>query len=658
MSAVYGALAAPGRTLDPADLAAMGPALERWGVDLAAGPLTDHAVALGPSPRLTADGDVVVVADARIDNRTELCRELDIPTAEASGLADDELILRAYRHWGADCAARLAGAFAFAVWDARRSTLVLARDHLGLRPLFYRQAADRFLFATDVEAILACPGVPRIPDETAVVADFVEHYAILRERSFYSGIAKVAPGERLTIRPGATPERTAYWVPGPREPLVLARPEDYAEALRDALTVAVEATLRTDRKVAAHLSGGLDSAAVALLAHDQLTARGAGLARGFSWSPPPRAGDPEGDERGRVLALAAAMGIPVTWMELTPADLQAHFERDVALAPSQATVYEHQLLPGAAADGIGVILSGWGGDEVASYSGYGHVARLVRSGRPLAVWREAAAIARRRGRRGAGILRSVAAQTAGSLAWPVRSRLAARRELRDDLVDWAAVHPDAPGLRREAERLNRAPLEPRAAQIANLAGGHLAIRAEAWAHAAAPFGVDYRFPLLDRRLIDLCLSFPADVWYRGGYNRWVFRTAIAPLLPASLGWADFKDEPARLGSFAAPGIAGWEPEVREGMPEIATLIAEHRRQVRAARARRSAPPAAGLDGGGDGVHGEALPRAVDDVDGHGVRGGGRPGEDLVGPDGQKEVGAVDVGEDLADRLGAPDMPDR
>jgi asparagine synthase (glutamine-hydrolysing) len=359
----------------------------------------------------------------------------------------------------------------------------------------------------------------------------------------------------------------------------------YAAALRESLEVATEAAVRSPSPVVAHLSGGLDSSAVAAIAQRRLRSRGEGLAAGISYSPPARVPGND-DERGRVLRLAEHLGVELQWTELTAAALQADFERDAALLPNASAVYEYLVLPGLVERGAGVVLSGWGGDEVASYSGYGHIGRLLRAGRWGTLWRDGAAIARRRGRTGARVPVSVAAQVATPVirsVMPDRARPLFKlppAELFDDPAAWTGVHPAAPDLRRDALRSMPAGGSPADRQAALLRHGHVTARLESWAYVGARFGVEYRFPLLDRRVIDLCLSFPPEVWVGEGYNRWVFRKAIEPDLPREVVWGDPKWEPARVANYRSLALEGWEPQVRDGMPDTAALLVRYRALLR------------------------------------------------------------------------------
>src|SRR5919202_6412367 len=115
-------------------------------------------------PLVSLDGQRVLVSDARLDNRPELTRELNISATQARELPDSSFILRAYERWGAECAGHLIGDFAFALWDGREQLLLLARSPLGGRALFYHVTPHRFAFATMPKGLFALADIPRTLD--------------------------------------------------------------------------------------------------------------------------------------------------------------------------------------------------------------------------------------------------------------------------------------------------------------------------------------------------------------------------------------------------------------------------------------------------------------------------------------------------------------
>ncbi|HSP56152.1 MAG TPA: asparagine synthetase B, partial [Dehalococcoidia bacterium] len=173
MSGITGIFRRDGRPVESAEIARMGEVMAHRGPD-GSGTWSEGPAALGhlmlhstreslheelPLPR--PGGELVITADARIDNRDELIAALDLNGTARDGMADSELILLAYERWGEGCAERLVGDFAFAIWDGRRQMMFCARDHFGMKPFYYHLSPTLFALGSEIKALLALPGVPR-----------------------------------------------------------------------------------------------------------------------------------------------------------------------------------------------------------------------------------------------------------------------------------------------------------------------------------------------------------------------------------------------------------------------------------------------------------------------------------------------------------------
>ena len=208
---------------------------------------------------------LAVTASARLDDREALCAARGIPHPERRGLSDGALILRAYRRWGFECPHHLLGDYAFAVWDAEHRTLFCARDHIGARPLYYCATANGIVFASDVNAVLAAPGVSDALDESATATWLACPHWQFGARTFFRAIQRLPPGHLLAV--GSGPARVARWWRPENVPPVPAGDDDsVAEAFLDLYARAVEDRVRTPLPVGVHLSGGLDSSSVAVRA--------------------------------------------------------------------------------------------------------------------------------------------------------------------------------------------------------------------------------------------------------------------------------------------------------------------------------------------------------------------------------------------------------
>ena len=490
-------------------------------------PATKEGGRSGSALRIDRGSGLAVVADVRLDDRPALCDALGIPHAERGGLDDRDLIARAWARWGRDCPDHLLGDYAFAVWDRRARTLFCARDHVGVRPFYYAETARGFAFASAVEAVLAAPGVDDRLDESTVATWLVRRNVAAEPRTFFAQVRKLPSGHALEVAAAAPPRLRRHWRPE-RVPRVRRASDDaYAEELLDLGARAVRDRLRGPDPVGAHLSGGLDSSTVAVLAARELRRAGRPPPLAYTWLPPrgrqpAAAGAPEYDVLD---AVCAGEGLRLFHhCEVDPEARLAMLRRDGAYPGRVFSPWEESVQRQAAEHGVRVLLTGWGGDEGVSFNGRGFCAQLLLGGR----WLRLAAECRARG----WGLRRVLGETAAALAPPrLLDRLPLRRSGRSFAYShsfiasafarrqppWAPRRKDAVGVRRT--------------QLIMLQYGHLSALAEILAASGARFGIEYRFPLLDRRLLEFALGLPPEQFRRGGVGRWLMRHAAQSLLP-------------------------------------------------------------------------------------------------------------------------------
>ena len=496
------------------------------------------------SLRFDREAGLAVAADARLDDRDALCDALGVRRAERAALPDGDLILRAWRRWGRRCPDHLLGDYAFAVWDAGRRTLFCARDHAGAKPLYYSLTARSFVFASTVEAVLAAPGVSGALDETTVAESLTRIRLFTTTRTFFRAVRKAPPGHALTVEdasPGLAPRVRVerYW--RPEELALRLRPVSdaaCAEELLDLCARAVESRLRGG-PVGVHLSGGLDSSSVAVLAARGLRRRGRQPPPAFSWLPPLRGSAPsEGHapEYARIDAVCARERLRVFHCQsLEVEDVVSAMRRDGAYPLAVST--EEAVCRRAKEQGVRVLLSGLGGDEGVSFSGRGYCEHLLLGGQ----WRKLAAEGRACGKHPVRLL----ARTVLGLAHPRVPREVARL-LRPRpspyrggrwLIDPAfARRVKPPPVKKGSAGVRRAQL----LRLRKVSG-----RIEGEAASGARHGIDYRYPLLDRRLLEFALGLPPEQFRRGRWSRWLMRYATAPLLPPDVRWNQDKADPAR-----------------------------------------------------------------------------------------------------------------
>ena len=518
----------------------------------------------GQALRFDMEAGLACVADVRLDDRETLCATLGVPQPDRAALADGDLILRAYLRWGAECPTHLLGDYAFAVWNARTRTLFCARDHVGARPFYYATLAEGFVFASAVEAVLAAPGVSDALDEATVAASLTRIGLTTPTRTFFQAVRKLPPGHTLTVdfgsRGGARLQR--YWRP---EHTPRARPasdDAYAAELLDLYAKAVRARLRGPDPIGAHLSGGLDSSSIVVLAARELRRQGRPLPLAFSWLPALGAEPPSASDRpeyARIDAVAAREQVPVFHRSPSVSDMVALLSRDGTYPGVHVHLNEAVVQRCAAQQGVRVLLSGWGGDEGISFNGRGYDAHLLLSGR----WHTLIAASRARDnplhRLLAGVvLRLIHPRLPGTLRRWLRGAEPLRRRW---LIDPAFARRTQP-LPQPAPRF----VGVRRTQLSLLQHGHLQERIEGWAASGARRGIEYRYPLLDRRVLEFALGLPAEQFRRGKWTRWVMRHALRSVLPRDICWHPGKEDPARLEPLL-DAFAGALPVVRRMLEE-------------------------------------------------------------------------------------------
>jgi asparagine synthase (glutamine-hydrolysing) len=216
----------------------------------------------GHQPLANEDGSVVIAFNGEIYNHAELRAELEPRGHSYRTHSDTETIVHAYEEWGVDCVKRLNGMFAFAIWDRPRRRMFVARDRVGIKPLYWTRACGGTVFGSEIKALLAFPGIERRARAASVVEHLTLRYCAA-PATLFEGIHKLPPGHSLTLEPGRE-QLTRWWRPefGPR----LDPSEDDALAeVETRLAASVKSHLMSEVPLGALLSGGVDSSLVVAL---------------------------------------------------------------------------------------------------------------------------------------------------------------------------------------------------------------------------------------------------------------------------------------------------------------------------------------------------------------------------------------------------------
>jgi asparagine synthase (glutamine-hydrolysing) len=317
----------------------------------------------GKQPLPNEDKSVWIVFNGEVYNYHLLRIELESQGHRFRSQSDTEVIVHAYENWGTDCLQRLRGMFAFAIWDERKRRLFLARDRVGKKPLFYADLGNQFIFASELQALLANSDVPREVD-LAGIDEYLSWGYIPAPRTGFRHISKLTPAHYLTldVEPQGWKIRTERYWDLSYLPKLSVTENEAAEQLRDKLTEAVRCRLISDVPLGAFLSGGVDSSIVVGLMAQVSSSPLRTFSIGFD--------EADYNELGYAREVAKRWGTHHTELIVKPDALAVlptlvrHYGEPYADSSAVPTFYLAQLTRSA----VTVALTGDGGDE--NFAGY------------------------------------------------------------------------------------------------------------------------------------------------------------------------------------------------------------------------------------------------------------------------------------------------
>jgi len=537
----------------------------------------------GRQPVSNEDGTVWVVFNGEIYNFQELRQQLKGRGHVFSTHGDTETIVHLYEEYGNHCVDHLRGMFAFALWDERHKRLLVARDRLGIKPLYYAEIGGRILFASELKSILQLPEVGRSFNWSAV-SHLFSFLSTPPTEAIVDGVHKLEPGHLLTASPGGTPVIERYWELS-FEP-DYGKEEDYfVEHVRGLLEESVRLHMVSDVPLGAFLSGGIDSSSIVATAARLTDAPLKTFSIGFS--------EPDYNELEYARVVATRFRTEHHELTLGPdsldrlEDLAWHLDEPFGDSSAIPTFMVSKL----AAQSVKVVLSGDGGDEL--FAGYDKylVEKRERGYTPLPA-----------------LIRTVL----GSIGRTMPDGMRGRNLLRHMSLAGAERYLDACTLfrRDDMKKLFRpdvfellAPYEPWRAKAAYMESGErhwlsnlqgldvnnylpldilTKVDRMSMAHS-----IETRVPLLDHKLVEFAATIPPEMNLRGGTTKYVLKRAMKGILPERIinrpkkGFAVplgywFR---GKLGSYVRDLLLG-ESARRRGFfnaPYIEDLVAQHER---------------------------------------------------------------------------------
>ena len=556
----------------------------------------------GLQPMSAGDGKCWIVFNGEIYNHRELRTELEGRGYAFGTRTDTEVLLQAYREWGEDCLARLQGMYAFAIWDGASRRLFAARDRLGIKPFYYATPGGIFAFASEMKAVLACPGLDTTPDDDAVVGFLIHANCDYGERTLLKAVKALPPGHCLTVHAATGQiDVRGYWQLTPQHANGV-RDSVKLDGLRTLLTSTMQSHLVSDVRAGSCLSGGIDSSTVVSLIGkiwreqpDQATALGDQFLTFTScWKYP------ELDERTYADAVARSAGAESHLVFPSAEDFWETFPKmawhqDMPFA-SLSYYAQWSVMRTARDAGVKVLLDGQGGDEV--FGGYAkfryaYLASLLRSGRLLRFAREAGAMLTQ------GDLYYVLNLRRGYRYLPTRlRRLLGADSLLEGVLraDWdrALAGESTPATRwwryaRAGGGGHTGTSVMQRIQVDDIMMDTLPLLLRMEDRSSMAFSLEARVPLLDHKLVEYGISLPDHLKVHNGWSKFAIREAMRGVLPDAV-----RQRTSKLG-FAAPDRRWLAHDLR---PQVTTLIEDSLRceryvDVAALRRWYASPQAAG-----------------------------------------------------------------
>jgi asparagine synthase (glutamine-hydrolysing) len=496
----------------------------------------------GRQPLSNARGAIWITFNGEVYNFQRLRRELEGLGRSFRTRTDTETIVYAYEQWGVDCLAKLRGMFAFGIWDQRRRRLFLARDRVGKKPLFYAQFGERFLFASELQGILAAGDVPREVDPQAIDA-YLSYGYVPAPYTAFKGVYKLPPAHYLTLdlkQTGIEKRIERYWSLD-YEPKLRIGEDEACEILREKMTEAVRLRMISDVPLGAFLSGGVDSSVVVGLMAKLSGAKVKTFSIGFN--------EAAYDETTHARRIAERWGtehhefiVKPDALSILP-KLVRHYGEPYADSSAIPTFYVAQMTRRH----VTVALNGDGGDE--SFAGYDRYLANYLAERIQAIPGAAAAARalsraipdsidpKSRARRARRFLAVV-----GS---PMAERYPRWLKTFQDEAKLRLYSPEFSGLLNGHSRgsgwLNalfngwptpRRPIHPidaaMAVDVASYLPYDLLVKVDITSMANS---LEARSPFLDHEVMEFAARAPVEIKFRGGRLKNLLKRAFADLLP-------------------------------------------------------------------------------------------------------------------------------
>ncbi len=481
-------------------------------------------------PLVDPTGNRCLTFDGRVDNREELKREFELKGMMLRSDTDAELVLQAYACWGDECPQRIIGDFAFAIWDGPARKLFCARDIHGIKPFYYYLNKQSFFWASELRQFLAVPAIAKRPN-LGMIGEYLIDQVTSLEETLYADIMRLPPAHCLVITAGQT-RKVRYWDIDPTREIRYLTDQEYAEHFLDIFQEAVRCCLRSQAKVGACLSGGLDSSSIVGMVQSLYrTGRAADTGfETFSLIFP----DLPCDERSYIQNVIDKWQLKYNYVQPLIPDYDCCVRQvdkyyDIPDVPNG--IMAAFLEESAQQKGFRVLLTGLGGDEWFTGSSNRYLDLLYQF-KLISLFQQfflelsinsKFAFLR-------SVLKSVLSEALVKVIRNLKRRHQIYKFIRKDFVKNIRL------LERTDTVANRTRFNSfaQADLYRQLANGWRIHALEAEERRASWFQLEYRAPFNDRRLVEFAFALPGEQMLRFNKAKLILRNAMRELLPDSI----------------------------------------------------------------------------------------------------------------------------
>ena len=492
-----------------------------------------------------------IVADVRLDNRATLKKQFGLPYLTT----DYQLILAAYQQYGTKCVQHFIGAFVFVIWDEQQQQLFCARDQMGVKPFNYYFQDGLFVFGTQKKSILALEGVNKEPDWRNIL-NKISSLLVPQNSTPYKHIQILAPAHLLIIEANGL-KIEQYWELDIYKNIVYKKEEDYLAHFNELFHQAIYDRMIFSNGVGTHLSGGLDSSGITSVAHQIAQKKGHPL-HAFSYGVPRNYQSENIDsveENLLAFDLVDYCKIKNFHNVFTPilSDFKSIVEAEAltcdGFAQSNNVDTEYELQAAIQAQNVDVVLSGFGGDELVTSFCRDYYLEFLERGNLWAFFTKKAKSRHTLKTKFRALIGTKTMQYLPEFTLWTRQQAINYRERKTHYAGegWVINKNYFNSNSKIKHFLNKefSPSDPyheslRASQKNHVCSPHTSRRIASETLAGLQFKVEYRYPMIDIRLLQFVLSIPMEQKINPTTNRYLFRRAMKTFLPDSIRLRDMK----------------------------------------------------------------------------------------------------------------------